>query len=82
MAQTAATALKQPLPLSNLPWFDPKTGVPTIAFSQWATQLDAVLRGGLLGALTSAANDAAAKAAGVPVNGLYRNGSTVMMRVT
>ena len=33
-------------------------------------------------ALINAANDAAAATAGVPVNGLYRNGSVVMQRVT
>ena len=31
--------------------------------------------------LTNAANDAAAAAAGIPVGGLYRNGSAVMIRV-
>lgn len=35
-----------------------------------------------LGPLTNAANDAAAAAAGVPVNALYRNGSVVQIRVT
>jgi len=33
-------------------------------------------------ALVNAANDAAAATAGVPVNGFYRNGSAVMVRVT
>jgi hypothetical protein len=31
--------------------------------------------------LVNAANDAAAAAAGVPVNGTYRNGSVLMVRV-
>ncbi len=31
--------------------------------------------------LTNAVNDAAAAAAGVPVGGLYRNGSVVMQRI-
>jgi len=31
--------------------------------------------------LTDAANDAAAATAGVPVNGLYRNGSVMMVRI-
>ena len=31
--------------------------------------------------LVNAANDAAAATAGVPVNGLYRNGSALMIRV-
>lgn len=33
------------------------------------------------GKLVNAANDAAAAAAGVPVNGTYRNGSVLMVRV-
>lgn len=32
--------------------------------------------------LTNAVNDAAAATAGVPVNGMYRNGSVLMVRVT
>lgn len=35
----------------------------------------------LAGPLTNAVDDAAAATAGVPVNGLYRNGSVVMIRV-
>ena len=31
--------------------------------------------------LVNAANDAAAQAAGVPINGMYRNGSVLMVRV-
>lgn len=34
-----------------------------------------------VGALVNYADDAAAAAAGVPINGLYRNGSAVMVRV-
>lgn len=33
------------------------------------------------GKLVNAANDAAAAAAGVPLNGTYRNGSVLMVRV-
>jgi hypothetical protein len=32
--------------------------------------------------LVNAANDAAAAAAGVPINGTYRNGSVLMVRVS
>ena len=35
-----------------------------------------------LATLINAANDAAAASAGVPMNGLYRNGSVLMVRVT
>lgn len=34
-----------------------------------------------VGSLASYASDAAAAAAGVPISGLYRNGSAVMVRV-
>jgi hypothetical protein len=37
---------------------------------------------GNIGPLASAANDAAAKAAGVPVNQLYQNNGVVMIRRT
>lgn len=82
MAQTATTTLVQPLPNPPQRWFDPATGRPTIEFGRWATQVDAILRGALFGTLISAANDAAAATAGVPVNGFYRNGSAVQIRVT
>ena len=36
----------------------------------------------IVGPLINAVNDAAAAAAGVPVNALYRNGSVVQIRVT
>jgi hypothetical protein len=82
MAQTATTSLQQPLLPPSVPWFNPKTGAPTLEFARWATTIDAVMRAAQFGALVSAANDAAAKAAGVPVNGLYHNGSNVLIRVT
>lgn len=82
MAQTATTSLLQPLLPPSVPWFNPKTGAPTLEFARWATTVDAVMRAAQFGTLITAANDAAAKAAGVPVNGLYRNGSAVNIRVT
>lgn len=48
-------------------------------------QFDAALSDGdflFAGALINAVDDAAAATAGVAVNGLYRNGSVVMIRVT
>lgn len=80
MAQTATTALP-PLPSPALKWFDAQTGQPAPAFRDWCLSIDRILRGGLFGTLVSAANDAAAAAAGVPLNGLYRNGSAVLIRV-
>lgn len=37
---------------------------------------------GQFSGLVNAVNDAAAAAAGVPVNGVYRNGSVLMVRVS
>lgn len=71
------------LPQGSLPWVDAQ-GRPTQAIAQYMAKLDALIR--LLaaentGGLVNAANDAAAATAGVQINGLYRNGSAVMMRV-
>jgi hypothetical protein len=49
-----------------------------IAFSQWASAIAA----NNIGPLISAANDAAAAKAGVPVNGLYEASGTVRIRLT
>ncbi len=43
---------------------------------------DALVAGALLTGLTNAVNDAAAAIAGVPVGGIYRNGSVLMVRVS
>jgi len=81
---------KQPLPLPapNSPFTD-NYGLLT----QWAYQyffsLDNAIRdffGGSnnspqVGPLIDAIDDATAAAAGVPVNGLYRNGTVVLIRV-
>ena len=80
MAQTATTSLP-PLPGPALRWFDTQTGQPTPLFRDWAAAMDRIMRAGLFGTLVNAANDAAAAAAGVPLNGLYRNGSVVQIRV-
>jgi hypothetical protein len=81
VAQTATTSLP-PLPPPALAWFEPRTGKPTDPFRDWVVAMDRIMRAGLLGTLVNAANDAAAAAAGVPLNGLYRNGSAVQIRVT
>jgi hypothetical protein len=63
--------------------FDPQfpivdsSGKPTQSFRDYMRQLDA----GALPLLINAANDAAAAAAGVPVNYMYRNGSVLQVRV-
>jgi hypothetical protein len=80
MAQTATTTLP-PLPSPALKWFDVQTGQPTPIFRDWCNGMDRIMRAGLFGTLVAAANDAAAAAAGVPVNGLYRTASAVQIRV-
>lgn len=65
------------LPSSALPWVD-QTGRPTTSFIQAMTALFA----NNIGPLTSAANDAAAAKAGVPVNGLYESSGAVKIRLT
>lgn len=81
-----------PLPAPNSPYTD-NYGLLTQWAYQYFNSLDLVVRGlvggGLPGGLNSpqvgplvdAIDDATAAAAGVPVNGLYRNGTVVLIRV-
>jgi hypothetical protein len=86
--------LPNPAPPVNFAFVD-KAGLPTQAFRLWVATLDVALRSffgaasntntagaPLVGPLVAAGNDAAAAAGGVPINGLYRNGSVVQIRVT
>jgi hypothetical protein len=71
--------------------FDPQfaiadsSGKATQNFRDYMTAADALLTALASGTapnnLVNAANDAAADAAGVPVRGLYLNGSVLMVRV-
>ena len=72
----AATPKLFVLPSSALPIVN-QTGSPTNSFIQFLTALAA----GNIGPLTSAANDAAAAKAGVPVNGLYESAGAVRIRL-
>jgi len=65
----------QPLLLDD----DHQTSVAWMAFFQDMSDKVAAIAN--LHSTVSYANDAAAAAAGVPVGGLYRNGSAVMVRV-
>jgi hypothetical protein len=65
------------LPPSSTPWVYP-TGQPTPAMIQFMTALAA----SNIGPLISAANDAAANKAGVPINGLYQSAGAVRIRLT
>lgn len=66
--------------------FDPsfpitdKAGRAAQAFAQYISRLDAFAVGNPAG-LVNAANDAAAALLFVPVGGLYRNGSQLMVRI-
>lgn len=63
---------------------DDKGGKPSQAFRDYMAKLDALITTmttGMNVALVSAANDAAAAAAGVQVGQLYRNGSVIQVRV-
>lgn len=80
MAQTATTALP-PLPSPALKWFDPQTGQPAPIFRDWCLAMDRIMRAGLFGTLVNAANDGAAAAAGVPLNGIYRTTNAVQIRL-
>ena len=66
-----------PLPQSSFPWVD-QQGRPMQGFYQFMTAL-AVNN---IGPLASAANDAAAAKAGVPINGLYESSGTVRIRLS
>lgn len=77
----SAAQFLPPLPPINSQLVD-QDGRMTIAWQKYMPFLDQILRQGLLGPFTNAANDAAAAAAGVPINGFYRNGSVVQIRVT
>jgi hypothetical protein len=54
---------------------------PSKDFYNWIRSLYDFMRRISTTNLQNAANDAAAAAAGVPVGGLYRNGSVLMIRV-
>jgi hypothetical protein len=71
------TARLAVLPQPSLPWVDSK-GRPTQSLISFMTALAAAN----IGPLVSATNDAAAKTAGVPVNGLYEASGVVRIRLT
>lgn len=38
------TPAPQPLPDPQFPWFDPKTGKPTLEYARWAKSVDDAIR--------------------------------------
>jgi hypothetical protein len=78
------TATGKPLPDPGLPWSNPATGRPTPPFAEYLQALELIaklLNAGMVGPLVDAANDAAAAAAGVQINGLYRTANAVQIRL-
>jgi hypothetical protein len=72
-----------PLPPLTAKWIN-DDGSPSLVWRQYLVSVDKLLRtlaGASLGTLTSAANDAAAGAAGVPIGGLYQTSGTVKIRL-
>lgn len=73
-------------PLQSLPFVDPATGnLSRLGVSALQSMVNAITA--LQGAFPSSTSasytdDAAAAAGGVPINGFYRNGSQVMVRVS
>jgi hypothetical protein len=74
--------LVPPQPQQNSPVLAPQENIWSALWRNYWVSLDQMLRSAQLGPLPQAANDAAAAAVGVPINGLYRSGSQVMIRVT
>lgn len=66
-----------PLPSSAMPWVDSQ-GRPTIDFAQFMRAVSV----GNVGPFVTAANDAAAAKAGIPINGLYENNGVLQVRKT
>jgi hypothetical protein len=64
-----------PMPTQNVALTDPQTGLVSV---DWF----AFFAGIQIGPLKDFANDAAAAAGGVGLNGFYKTGSTVKIRVT
>jgi hypothetical protein len=72
-----------PQPAGNTAWIQESS--PTTIFLLYMLSLDKVVRNlvaGTVGPLTNATSDAAAAKVGVPINGLYRNGNAVQIRLT
>jgi hypothetical protein len=74
---------QKPQPPAQASWTN-SDGSPSLPFFQYMKSVDTLLAGlagGVIGPLTTAANDAAAAAAGVAVGGLYSNSGSVRIRL-
>lgn len=81
----ASASALPPQPAMNSPILQddpPDENIFSLIWRTYMAALDRMFRNAQFGPLINAANDAAAATAGVPVNGFYRNGSVVMIRVS
>lgn len=76
-----ATSFLTPQPPVSQPIID-ESGRLTPVWRNYIIKVDQVFRQVIFGPLINAANDGAAATAGVPIGGLYKNGSAVQIRVT
>lgn len=81
MAVPSATSVPRQPPF-NSPVMEPGENIFGVVWRNYLLAMDSMFRTAQYGQLINAANDSAAAAAGVPINGFYRNGSIVMVRVT
>ncbi len=80
-----AAASVPPQPATNSEVLDRSNSKDTVFGILWRNYfvaLDKMFRTAQYGPLVNAANDSAAAAAGVPVNGLYHNSGAVRVRLT
>jgi hypothetical protein len=72
------TAGSKPLTPAGIPVVQ-MNGIPTVEFGAWLDYVNRFIVAP--GPFVSAANDAAAAAAGVPIGGMYRTGNAVQVRL-
>ena len=71
---------QNPQPQPSQRWIN-ADGTPSLAFFQYMSQRETLSINNQVGPLVSAATDALAAVAGVPVGGLYSNAGTVKIRL-
>ena len=74
--------LLPPQPAQNTPVIQPDEEIFSVIWRNYLAAVDTMFSTAQYGPFVNAANDSAAAALGVPVDGVYRNGSVVMVRVT
>ena len=80
MPAPSATLLT-PQPNLDQALVEPGSSALSVLWRNYFRRLDTMFRKAQYGPLVNAVDDAAAAAAGVEVNGLYRNGNAVQIRL-